>query len=88
MSHLAHDTDLLGGPSVWREGTGMIRMDKESAEQKLKGKTPLEVYQIVRDLIASLPDAKFQDLDDTLDWVVAEGYATAAEIDAADEANN
>jgi hypothetical protein len=31
------------GPSVWREGTGMIRMDKESAEQKLTVKSAIEV---------------------------------------------
>lgn len=66
----------------------MIRMDKESADQKLTGKSAMEVYQIVRDLIADLPDAKFQDLDDTLNWVVAQGYATAAELEAAEDANN
>jgi coproporphyrinogen III oxidase-like Fe-S oxidoreductase len=66
----------------------MIRMDKESAELKLKGKSPQEIYAIVVDLIAELPDAKIQDLGDTLDWVAAQGYATAAELEAAEDAHS
>ena len=31
------------------------------------------------------PDAKFQDLFETLDWVVQNGYATAEELDAVEE---
>mgnify|MGYP003343253341 CR=1 FL=1 len=63
----------------------MVRMDKESAEQLLKGKSAREVYEIVRDLIDKLPDAKIQDLDDTLNWVINEGYATAEELDAVED---
>lgn len=63
----------------------MVRMDKESAEQLLKGKSAREVYETIRDLIDKLPDAKIQDLDDTLNWVINEGYATAEELDAVED---
>jgi hypothetical protein len=63
----------------------MIRMDKESAEQMLKGKSPREIYEFVRTSIDKSPDAKFQDLIETLDWVVQQGYATAEELDAVEE---
>jgi hypothetical protein len=63
----------------------MIRMDTESAERLLKGKSPREIYEIVRAQVEKSPDAKFQDLIETLDWVVLQGYATAEELDAAEE---
>jgi hypothetical protein len=66
----------------------MIRMTKEQAEEQLKGKSANEVYAIVRDLIANLPDGKIQDLDDTINFVIAEGYATAEEMNAAEEAGD
>jgi hypothetical protein len=63
----------------------MIRMDPESAERLLKGKTPREIYEIVRAQVEKSPDAKFQDLFETLDWVVLNGYATAEELEAVEE---
>lgn len=63
----------------------MIRMDMESADLLLKGKTPREIYEIVRSQVAKSPDAKFQDLFETLDWVVQQGYATAEELEAVEE---
>lgn len=60
----------------------MVRMDKEAAEQLLKGKSPREIYDIVRGHVEKSPDARIQDLFETLDWVVQEGYATEAELDA------
>jgi len=63
----------------------MIRMDMESADVLLKGKTPREIYEIVRAQVAKSPDAKFQDLFETLDWVVQQGYATAEELEAVEE---
>jgi hypothetical protein len=60
----------------------MVRLNKEDAEQMLKGKTPREVYLLVRDLVSKAPGARINDLDETLDWVVKEGYATDAELDA------
>ena len=63
----------------------MIRMDMESAEQLLKGKTPREIYEIIRARVEQSPDAKFQDLFETLDWVVQQGYATAEELEAVEE---
>ena len=66
----------------------MIRMDKESAERMLKGKSPREIYELVRGLVEKSPDAKFQDLFETLDWVVQQGYATAEELEAVEEENN
>jgi hypothetical protein len=65
----------------------MVRLDKEAAENLLRGKTPREIYEIVRDRIAKAPDAKISDLTDTLEWVVREGYATEAELDAVEEEN-
>jgi len=65
----------------------MVRMDKEAAEQLLRGKTPREIYDIVRAQVEKAPDAKFQDLFETLDWVVQNGYATAEELDAVEEEN-
>jgi hypothetical protein len=63
----------------------MVRLSKEDAEQLLKGKTAHEVYEIVRDLVSKAPGARINDLSETLDWVVKEGYATEAELDAVEE---
>jgi len=63
----------------------MVRLSKEDAEQLLKGKSPREVYEIVRDLVSKAPGARINDLSETLDWVVKEGYATEAELDAVEE---
>jgi hypothetical protein len=63
----------------------MVRLDKEGAEALLKGKTPREVYEIVRESISKVPDAKISDLTETLEWVIREGYATEAELDAVEE---
>lgn len=60
----------------------MVRLNKEAAEVLLRGKTAREIYDIVRERIEKAPDAKIQDLIETLDWVVQEGYATADELDA------
>jgi hypothetical protein len=65
----------------------MVRMDKEAAEQLLQGKSPREIYDIVRAQVEKAPDAKIQDLSDTLDWVVANGYATAEQLEAVEEEN-
>lgn len=66
----------------------MVRLDKEDAEVLLKGKTPREVYEIVRERVAKLPDAKISDFTETLEWVIREGYATEAELDAVEEEYN
>ena len=34
------------------------------------------------------PNAKINDLNETLDWVVKEGYATEAELEAVEEEGN
>ena len=62
----------------------MVTLTKEEAEQLLRGKTPREIYEIVRARAASGEHA-IQDLNETLDWVVKEGYATEAELDAVEE---
>lgn len=67
------------------EGTAMVRMDKESAEKAFAGKTPREIYDYVRALVEKAPDAKINDLFETLDWVVANGFATAEELEAVEE---
>ena len=66
----------------------MVRMDMEAAEQLLKGKTPREIYDIVRAQVEKAPDAKFQDLFETLDWVVQHGFATAEELEAVEDENS
>ncbi len=66
----------------------MVRLDKEDAEALLKGKTPREIYEIVRETVSRVPDAKISDLTETLDWVIREGYATEAELDAVEEEFN
>jgi len=66
----------------------MVRIDKEAAEQLLRGKSPREIYDIVRARVEKAPDAKFQDLFETLDWVVQNGYATAEELEAVEEENS
>lgn len=66
----------------------MVRLNKEDAELLLKGKTPREVYDIVRDLVSKAPGARINDLNETLDWVVKEGYATEAELEAVEEEGN
>ncbi len=65
----------------------MVRMDMEAAEELLRGKSPREIYDVVRDRVAKAPDAKLQDLFDTLDWVVQNGFATTEGLDAAEEDN-
>ena len=66
----------------------MVRLDKESAELLLKGKTPREIYDLVREQVSKAPDASINDFFETLDWVVKEGYATEAELEAVEEENN
>ena len=46
-----------------------------------------EIYDIVRAQVEKAPDAKFQDLFETLYWVVQNGYATAEELEAVEEEN-
>ena len=66
----------------------MVRLDKEEAERLLRGKTPREIYELVRDWVAKAPGASINDFFDTLEWVVREGYATEAELEAVEEENN
>ncbi len=63
----------------------MVRLGKEDAEQLLKGKSPREIYEIVRDRVSKAPDASINDFLETLDWVVQQGYATEAELEAVEE---
>jgi hypothetical protein len=63
----------------------MVRLDKESAELLLKGKTPREIYDLVREQVSKAPDASINDFFETLDWVVKDGYATEAELEAVAE---
>jgi hypothetical protein len=63
----------------------MVRLDKEDAEVLLRGKTPREIYEIVRERVAKAPGASINDFFDTLDWVVNEGYATEAELEAVED---
>ena len=63
----------------------MVRLDKEDAELLLKGKTPREVYEMVRERVSRAPGASINDFLETLEWVVREGYATEAELDAVEE---
>ena len=44
----------------------MVRLEKEDAEQLLKGKTPREIYDIVRERVARAPGASINDFFDTL----------------------
>ena len=66
----------------------MVRLNKDDAERLLKGKSPREVYDIVRDHVSRLPDAVINDFSETLDWVVSQGYATEADLEAVEEENN
>jgi len=66
----------------------MVRLGKEDAETLLRGKTPREVYEIVRDRVSRAPNASINDFFETLDWVVKEGYATEAELEAVEEENS
>ena len=66
----------------------MVRLGKEDAEQLLRGKTPREIYEIVRERVARAPNASINDFLETLDWVVQQGYATEAELEAVEEEGN
>jgi hypothetical protein len=66
----------------------MVRLDREDAESLLRGKTPQEIYEIVRERVSRSPDAKIKDLDETLEWVVREGYLTQAELNAVEDENS
>jgi hypothetical protein len=63
----------------------MVRLEKEDAELLLKGKSPREIYDIVRERVSKAPGASINDFIETLEWVVKEGYATEAELDAVEE---
>ena len=63
----------------------MVRLEKEDAELLLRGKTPREIYDIVRERVARAPGASISDFIETLEWVVKEGYATEAELEAVEE---
>jgi len=63
----------------------MVRLEKEDAELLLKGKSPREIYDIVRERVSRAPGASINDFIETLEWVVREGYATEAELDAVEE---
>jgi len=63
----------------------MVRLEKEDAELLLKGKSPREIYDIVRERVTRAPGATINDFIETLEWVVKEGYATEAELDAVEE---
>ena len=63
----------------------MVRLEKEDAELLLRGKTPREIYDIVRERVARAPGASINDFIETLEWVVKEGYATEADLDAVEE---
>ena len=65
----------------------MVRLEKEDAELLLRGKSPREIYDIVRDQVSKAPDASINDFFETLDWVVKEGYATEAQLEAVEEEN-
>jgi hypothetical protein len=65
----------------------MVRIGKEDAEQLLRGRSPREIYDIVRERVSAAPDASINDFFETLDWVVREGYATEAELEAVEEEN-
>ena len=66
----------------------MIRLTKEEADQLFQGKEAREIYEIVRARVEAAPDAKIQDLFETLDWVVKNGYATAEKLEAVEEENS
>ena len=63
----------------------MVRLEKEDAELLLRGKTPREIYDIVRERVSRAPGASINDFIETLDWVVKQGYATDAELEAVEE---
>ena len=63
----------------------MVRLEKEDAEQLLRGKSPREIYDIVRERVSKAPGASINDFIETLEWVVKEGYATEDELDAVEE---
>ena len=63
----------------------MVRLEKEDAEQLLRGKSPREIYDIVRERVSKAPGASINDFIETLEWVVKEGYATEAELEAVEE---
>ena len=50
-------------------------------------KTPREIYDVVRERVSQAPGASINDFFDTLEWVVKEGYATEAELEAVEEEN-
>ena len=66
----------------------MVRLSKEDAELLLKGRTPREIVEIVRDRVSKAPDARINDFFETLDWVAKEGYATGAELEAVEDEGN
>ena len=62
----------------------MVRLTKEEADQLLKGKSPKEILDLVRERVSKFPTA-ITDLNETLDWIVREGFVTEAELDAVEE---
>ena len=56
----------------------MVRLDKEAAEQLLRGKTPREIYDIVRERCSQFPGASISDFFETLFGHRARGAGAGA----------
>lgn len=60
----------------------MVRLTTKEAAVLFKGKVPREIYDIAWDQVANAPDARINDLDDTLTWLVERGYLSEVDLHA------
>lgn len=63
----------------------MVRLTTKEAAVLFKGKIPREIYDIAWDQVSSARDARINDLDDTLTWLVEQGYLSEVELHAIED---
>ena len=63
----------------------MVRLTTKEAAVLFKGKIPREIYDIAWDQVSNARAARINDLDDTLTWLVEQGYLSEVELHAIED---
>lgn len=73
----------------WNPGSPaeMVRLTTEEAAALFPGKTPREIYELAWSSVVKARNARIDDLDDTVTWLVEQGYLTEKDLKAIEEAD-
>ena len=58
----------------------MVRLTAEAAAPLFKGRAPREIYDLAWQSVAKAPDARINDLDEIIIWLVGQGYLSQADL--------